>query len=263
MKFIDPRLRRRDPQRGGIFFKLIFLIFLGVLVLAIYFARHPILRLAGSIWVLDETLQVSDVIVILSDDNYEADRAARAAELFRSGMAPRVLASGRSLRPYAGIAELMQHDLKDRGVPMNAIIPLAHRAEDTREEAAVVSEAIKSHGWKKVLLVTSNYHTRRANYIFERTLPAGTELRVIAARDSDYNPDYWWLSRQGLKIYFHEAVGFVVAMWEMRHNDVQTSWLNTDRPSVQNVGFIGVVEDCVNVRARFQACRSVNNRMRL
>jgi uncharacterized SAM-binding protein YcdF (DUF218 family) len=222
-------LKRRDSQRGGIFSKLLFLIFVVVLVAILYVARHPILRFAGDFWIVDETPQVSDVIVILSDDNYGADRAARAAQLFKSGMAPRVLASGRLLRPYAGIAELMERDLKALGVPANAIVPVTHRATNTREEAIADAQAIAAHGWKKVLLVTSNYHTRRANYIFERALPAGTELRVVSAPDSEYDPNTWWQTRNGLKRFLYESAGYVVAMWEMRHSEVQTSWMGLDR----------------------------------
>jgi uncharacterized SAM-binding protein YcdF (DUF218 family) len=222
-------LKRRDSQRGGIFSKLLFLIFVVVLVAILYVARHPILRFAGDFWIVDETPQVSDVIVILSDDNYGADRAARAAQLFKSGMAPRVLASGRLLRPYAGIAELMERDLKALGVPANAIVPVTHRATNTREEAIADAQAIAAHGWKKVLLVTSNYHTRRANYIFERALPAGTELRVVSAPDSEYDPNTWWQTRNGLKRFLYESAGYVVAMWEMRHSEVQTSWMRFDR----------------------------------
>jgi uncharacterized SAM-binding protein YcdF (DUF218 family) len=222
-------LKRRDGQRGGIFSKLLFLIFVVVLVAILYVARQPILRFAGDFWIVDETPQVSDVIVILSDDNYGADRAARAAQLFKSGMAPRVLASGRLLRPYAGIAELMERDLKALGVPANAIVPVTHRATNTREEAIADAQAIAAHGWKKVLLVTSNYHTRRANYIFERALPAGTELRVVSAPDSEYDPNNWWRTRNGLKRFLYESAGYVVAMWEMRHSEVQTSWMRFDR----------------------------------
>ena len=222
-------MKRRDSQRGGIFSKLLFLIFVVVLVAILYVARHPILRFAGDFWIVDETPQVSDVIVILSDDNYGADRAARAAQLFKSGMAPRVLASGRLLRPYAGIAELMERDLKALGVPANAIVPVTHRATNTREEAIADAQAIAEHGWKKVLLVTSNYHTRRANYIFERALPAGTELRVVSAPDSEYDPNNWWRTRNGLKRFLYESAGYVVAMWEMRHSEVQTSWMRFDR----------------------------------
>lgn len=216
-------LRSRDSQRGGIFSKLLFLIFLIVFVFIMYLARYPILRFAGDFWVMDETPQVSDVIVILSDDNYEASRATRAAQLFKSGMAPRILASGRLLRPYAGIAELMEHDLKVQGVPANAIVPLAHRGTNTREEAVADAQEIASHGWKKVLLVTSNYHTRRADYIFARTLPKGTELRVVSAPDSEYDPDSWWEHRTGLKRFLYETAGYIVCLWELRHSEVHTS----------------------------------------
>jgi uncharacterized SAM-binding protein YcdF (DUF218 family) len=233
-------LKRRDSQRGGIFSKLLFLIFVVVLVAILYVARHPILRFAGDFWIVDETPQVSDVIVILSDDNYGADRAARAAQLFKSGMAPRILASGRLLRPYAGIAELMERDLKALGVPVNAIVPVTHRATNTREEAIADAQAIAAHGWKKVLLVTSNYHTRRANYIFERTLPPGTELRVVSAPDSEYDPNNWWQTRNGLKRFLYESAGYVVAMWEMRHSEVQTSWMGFDHQNgSQGLGVAG------------------------
>src|SRR5580700_3235550 len=67
-------------DRGGIFFRLLFLIFLVIFAFAIYLARYPILRFAGNFWVVDESPQTSDAIVILSDDDYEAVRASRAAD---------------------------------------------------------------------------------------------------------------------------------------------------------------------------------------
>ncbi len=117
----------------------------------------------------------------------------------------------------------MKKDLEDHGVPAAAIIPLNHRAEDTREEAQVVSDFVASHGWKKILLVTSNYHTRRSEYIYQRTLPPGTQLRVISAPDNDYDPQSWWRTSEGVRIFFHELGGYLAALWEMRHNDVRTT----------------------------------------
>ena len=220
-----PERRRPLPhvQHGGIFFRLIFLLFLVCVVFAIYLVRHPLLRLAGHAWVVDEAPAASDAIVILGDDNYNGDRATRAAELLKDGWAPRVIASGRYLRPYAGIAELEEHDLADRGVPRSAIVRLAHRAENTRDEAIEISRMIAQHGWKRILVVTSDYHTRRTRYICVRTFPPGTTLRVVAARDSDYDPDNWWRTRGGTKIFFHELAGMLVALWEMRHSDPQAS----------------------------------------
>jgi uncharacterized SAM-binding protein YcdF (DUF218 family) len=211
---------RWSPEHGGIIFRMLFLIFFLALLFVLYLVRHPVLRLAGGFWVVEESPQASDVIVIL---DYDGDRAARAAELFKAGWAPHVIASGQSFRPYASAAELEQHDLLERGVPAGAITKLVHRARDTREEALEVSATLSSHGWKKVLIVTSNYHTRRARYIYQRTLPPGSQLRVIAAHDPEYDPDKWWWSRAGVKTFFRETLGFCVALWEMRKSSVRTS----------------------------------------
>ena len=214
---------RRSTERGGIFFKLIFLLFLVCFVFAIYLVRHPLMRLAGNFWVVDDGPAASDAIVVLGDDNYEGDRANRAAEVLREGWAPRIIASGRYLRPYASVAQLEQHDLLQRGVPASAIVLLQHRANDTLEEGQAIGQFISAHGWKRILVVTSNYHTRRTRYILSRVLPPGTALRVLSAPDVNYDPDGWWRTRRGTKIFFHESVGMIVAMWELRHQGVRTT----------------------------------------
>ena len=142
-----------------------------------------------------------------------------AAELFRDGMAPLVVASGRLLRSYAGIAELVARDLETRGVPTAAIVRFPQRAGNTREEAQVLRDLVTSRGWKRVLVVTSNYHTRRARYIFRKVLPPQVALLMISARDADYDPDHWWETRQGRKLFFLEAAGYLAAVWELRNGD--------------------------------------------
>jgi uncharacterized SAM-binding protein YcdF (DUF218 family) len=210
----------RKRQTGGIFFRFLCFLCLLCLLLALYLARRPLLGLAGSFWIIDETPAQADAIVVLGDDNFNADRAARAAQLYRAGWASRVVASGRYLRPYASIAELEAHDLEDRGVPAADVVRFTHKAENTREETAALAQLISSRGWKRILLVTSNYHTRRSQYLAERQFPPGTTLRVVAAPDSDYDPQGWWRTRTGIKIFAHECVGMLVSVWEMRHNNV-------------------------------------------
>ena len=83
----------------------------------------------------------ADVIIVLGDDNYAGDRASHAADLYRMGLAPVVVASGRALRPYAGIAEMMEHDLESHGVPAASIVKFSHRAENTREEAEALADS--------------------------------------------------------------------------------------------------------------------------
>ncbi len=181
-------------QRGGIIFRLLSLIFLAALFFMLYLVRHPLLRLAGEWWVVSDPLQHADALIVLGDDNFSGDRAARAAELFQAGWAPQVVASGRMLRPYAGVAELIQHDLEGRGVPAAAIVTFAHHAENTLGEAQALRGLVAQRHWHRILVVTSNYHTRRARYIFRKVFPSDVEVLIESARDSDFVPYGWWRS---------------------------------------------------------------------
>jgi hypothetical protein len=203
-------------QHGGIFFRLLFFLFFFVFLCALYFARHPLMRFAGEFWVIDEPAAPSDAILVLGDDNYAGDRSFHAAELYREGVAPIVVASGRMLRQNASVADLMEHDLQSFGVPATAIVKLTHRAENTREEAVESARLIHARGWKRIMVVTSNYHTRRTQFIYGRILPPGVKFRVSAARDSEFDPTRWWETRQGQKLFMNELAGYIVARWELR-----------------------------------------------
>lgn len=206
----------RAPQHGGILVNLIVLIALAVLCLVLYLARHPLLRFAAEAWVVDQPAAHADAILVLGDDNFFADRAAHAAELYRHGAAPLVVASGRRLRPNAGIAELMEHDLIERGVPKEKIIPCVHDADNTREEAVALARLAADRRWKSVIVVTSNYHTRRARYIFLRVFPPGIAVTLASARDGEFDPEKWWETRISVKLFAREALAMIVAMLELR-----------------------------------------------
>ena len=208
--------RNCHAERGGIISSLIALVFLVVVLGGIYVARHPLLRYAGGTLVVEDRLEKSDAIIILSDDNFYADRATRAAELFRQNLAPIVVASGIRLRPNASIAELMTHDLIERGVPKENIIPFPQDADNTREEAEALRKLVQQKKWKSVIVVTSNYHTRRAKYILGRIFANVATVRVASARDGDFDPANWYERRKSIKRFAHEVVGSVVAWWELR-----------------------------------------------
>ncbi len=207
----------KRAEHGGIIFQFIFLVALVAVFVLLYSLRHPMLRLAGWFWVVDEPLEHADAILVLGDDNYTGDRAAHAAELYREGLAPRVVASGRMLRPNMGLAEMIRRDLEAHGVPSASVIPFSSHAANTREETEALKDLVIHRGWKKILVVTSNYHTRRARFIFGRVFPAGVTVRVSAAQDSDFDPGRWWETRIGLKLFFNELLGYVVARWELLH----------------------------------------------
>jgi uncharacterized SAM-binding protein YcdF (DUF218 family) len=211
-----PLASSRWKQQGGIVAWLIPVLLLILFCSAVYLARGPILRFVGESWIVEDQLERSDAIIVLSDDNFYADRATRAAELFRRDMAPEVVASGRRLRPFAGIAELMVHDLSERGVPKGKIEAFAHDADNTREEAQALAQLAVRKKWRSVIVVTSNYHTRRVRYIFERVFPSAIRVRIASARDGDFDPERWYQYRKSIKQLTREMAGLVVAMWELR-----------------------------------------------
>jgi len=195
--------------------KLIASLFLVTFCMGLYFVRHPIFRFAAQSWVIEDPLEKSDVLIVLSDDNFYADRATRAAELFREGKAPLVVASGRRMRPSAGIAELMEHDLVERGVPKEKILRFAQDGDSTRDEAAALAKLAKTKKWHKAIVVTSNYDTRRARYIFRHIFPQDIEILVASARDGDFDPQNWWEKRKSTKFFIREIAGMMITIWEL------------------------------------------------
>ena len=233
MKSRRPKHEQRG-ERGGIFMKLLVLLFFLLFCAVLYLVRRPILRFVGESWIVEDSLERADAILILSDDNFYADRATRAAELYRQGMAPIVVASGRRLRPVAGIAELMEHDLIERGVPKSKIVRVSQDADNTREEAQALEKIVLERKWRSVIVVTSNYHTRRARYIYQHVFPRSIAVRVASARDGDFDPERWWEKRKSIKELTREFAGMVVAMWELRGRS------ETDGTSQAVVGLCGL-----------------------
>jgi uncharacterized SAM-binding protein YcdF (DUF218 family) len=213
--------RQRSGERGGIITNLVALLFVVGLCVVVYAARHPILRFAAETWIVNEPAAHADAIVVLGDDNFYGDRATQAAQIFRQGVAPVVVASGRRLRPSAGISELMEHDLIERGVPKEKVERFAHDAENTREEAVALRRLAREKGWKSAVVVTSNYHTRRVRYIFEKVFAPGVAVSVACARDGSFDPEHWWEKRKSVKDFLGELVGMVAAVWELRHEGGQ------------------------------------------
>jgi uncharacterized SAM-binding protein YcdF (DUF218 family) len=221
------RKQNHGVEHGGALANLVALLFVVALCALVYFARYPIMRYVAESWVVDESAAHADAIVVLGDDNFYADRATRAAELFRQGVAPVVVASGRRIRPNAGMAELIEHDLVERGVPKEKIVRFSQDADSTREEAEAVARLAEEHHWKSLVLVTSNYHTRRTRYIYEKVVPPGMTIVVASAKDGDFDPERWWEKRKSIKLFARELAGMAEAMWELRGGESKA----TDRGS--------------------------------
>jgi uncharacterized SAM-binding protein YcdF (DUF218 family) len=226
----------RNSERGGIFFRLMSLLVFALLLFVVYLVRRPILRAVGDYWIVDDPASQADALIVLSDDDFIGSRAAKAADLYHEGRAPIIVASGRMMRPYAGVGELIQRDLTDRGVPTSAIQIYRHNARDTIDEAQTLRSLVVQKNWRHVVIVTSNYHTRRARYIFQKVFPLGVQVDVAAAKDPDFDVSDWWEHKAGIKVFLHELVGLAEAKWVLRHTEPTAGMILEMRFSA---GFIG------------------------
>jgi len=204
-----------QSEFGRILLNLIILLFFLLFCLVLYLIRRPILRFVAESWIIEDPLDKADALIVLGDDNFYADRATRGVQLFREGKAPVVVASGRRLRPNAGIAELIEHDLVERGVPKDKIVRFTHDGDSTLEEAEGLRRMAKERKWRKVIVVTSNYHTRRARYIFRRVFPQGIAVSIASTRDGDFDPEHWWETRKSIKELTREFAGMLETVWEL------------------------------------------------
>lgn len=105
-----------------------------------------------------------------------ADRVWHAARLYRAGKAPIVIATGRGER------EATVPLLLDLGVPASAIV-VEDQARNTEENAKFVEKVLldgKKPDRKRILLVTSAWHMRRAVLMYRRYAP-GLEIVPVAA----------------------------------------------------------------------------------
>jgi uncharacterized SAM-binding protein YcdF (DUF218 family) len=139
----------------------------------------------------------ADMIVVLAGDE-TGNRIIEAAEMVRQGWAPKVLVSGPSCCYGYHESDFAIPFAVSRGYPAAWFIPLARTSHSTREEAEVAMREMQRRGVKRFMVVTSDYHTRRAGRVY-RSLAAPASFRVVAAPDKDFTADGWWHTREGRK----------------------------------------------------------------
>jgi uncharacterized SAM-binding protein YcdF (DUF218 family) len=113
-----------------------------------------------------------------------ARRAARAADAYLAGLAPRVVVSGG--RRWGGLVEAdrLADELVRRGVPRSAIL-LERSSQTTRDNARYTARLLAELGVRKLGLVSCDWHLRRALWCFEHF---GFEAHGVAAPSPPARP---------------------------------------------------------------------------
>jgi uncharacterized SAM-binding protein YcdF (DUF218 family) len=172
------------------FLRLLIVLFLLVVLVALA-------SQAARFLVVDEP-EKSDAIVVLAGETNV--RPARALELLRRGVAPRVFldAETRDLIYDQRLTEIAQKYVNGLG-EANRISVCPVVGLSTNAEADDVSRCLQSLSAHRVLIVTSEFHTRRARMIFRHRLPQ-YQFNVTAARDPAHFGEAWWTKREWAKV---------------------------------------------------------------
>lgn len=187
------------PRRLAYGFLLV--VFAGCLLFALNYKAA--LTAAGNCLVASSDPEPADAVVVLAGD-YRGARILRAAELVHAGYAPMALVSGPMDIYGVNEADLAIQLAVRRGNPAEYFQPVYRAALSTLEEARGFAIELRQRNMRKVLLVTSNYHSRRAMSIFRSVIGPEVMIKSVPAPDRYFRADTWWQNREGQKTLFYE-----------------------------------------------------------
>ena len=155
---------------------------------------------AGGLFFSEQLLNVSaqkekgEIILVLGGDTVH--RPTRALELFKNGAAPKVIISG------AGDCIDVRTFLVGKGVPASSI-ELECNSRSTRENALFSIPLLKSLGARRVIIVTSWFHSRRALHCFRHYAP---KIEFISMPTIEDLPKSRWPNKYERGWVLHEYV---------------------------------------------------------
>lgn len=174
-------------------------------------ATHPIwLGWLGHALVAEQEPIQADAALVLGGD-YSGSRIKRAAALVEQGYVPLVLVSGAVTMYGLNEADLAINYAVSQGLPRSIFEPVYMRATSTKGECEELRGKLQARDIRRLLLVTSSYHTARALRTCKGPL-RGIEVRMVASPDRYFTPDAWWLHREGQKTLFFEYAK-TIANW--------------------------------------------------
>lgn len=188
-----------------------------VCVMAIVFC---LMRWGGRLLESNDSLpaQVDAAIVLEGSLAGERVRLAGAMDLLRQGASDRVLLTlpassywGEPVPPMARhfLEASYGHGLAERV----DFCQVGADVDSTLQEAQAIDACIQQHQWKKIAVVTSNYHTRRAGMIWRRVMRKrnpNLQIWVHAVDDPEFQANGWWRKRLWAKTWLLE---FTKLIW--------------------------------------------------
>ncbi len=188
------------------------ILFLSVIIVFVFLSLYH----AGTWLIRHDKIEKSDAILVLSGSL--ADRVLQAADLYHQGYAPHIyivendqsaykLLQKHGVRITSGIKEY-RNALEQLGVPPGSITIIACGAKSTAMEAQAMRSYIqKNSNIRKLIIVSSPDHTRRASIIFRKAFRHGklpTKIFMSPSVYSSYTGKHWFKDREDIQIVINE-----------------------------------------------------------
>ena len=143
------------------------LLLLAGLVLIAVVLHAQILGALGAYLVNAVPPQNADAALVLAGDGW-GYRMLTAAQLARDGFVPKVLVSGPDGAYGNHECDLAIPFAVKHGYPESYFVHMEHSARSTVAEAQAILPVIRRMGIQRLIVVTSNFHTRRAGSDFSK-----------------------------------------------------------------------------------------------
>ena len=160
----------------------------------------------GKFLVESDKLEKADAIAVFS--GYSGARTERAVELLKEGYADYLILSGGKVYDDVTMSELMKNHAIKLGVDESKIL-IDDEASTTNENAEFTTNIIEENNFKSVIVVTSDYHTRRSKLAMEKalenTLIDGEEVEVTVTPSKEEKfTTKWWRSGNSVLMVISE-----------------------------------------------------------
>lgn len=154
--------------------------------------------------VLEKPTDRADILIVLAGDR--GHRVKKAVDLYHEGIAPMILMSGGGQYFDTYFTEMMGAFAESLGVPKKAILQEKHSLS-TYADAVESRKLIETlqHKPKRILIVTSKFHTRRSFRVFRKQFPSDEFDLFVIGSDDFVRSDAWW--------QHHEMAQTILTEW--------------------------------------------------
>ncbi len=156
---------------------------------------------AGRLLVVDAP-GPSDLILVLAGETNR--RPARALQLLAQGYGRRIVLDVPTNSKIYEFTQIQLAQTYIQNLPQGASVTICPiDGLSTKEESKDAEKCLSREGGRSVLIVTSEFHTRRALSIFQREVPE-YRYSIAGAHDEEQFGTRWWTHRQWAKTFVDE-----------------------------------------------------------